>query len=58
MRALIAGLLFASAWLAAPTSVEALSVQEAILRVKPAVVLITAEVGADVTLTASRQISR
>ena len=54
MRALIAALLFASAGLAAPTPVEALSVQEAILRVKPAVVLITAEVGADVTLNCGR----
>ncbi|PYN02355.1 MAG: hypothetical protein DME07_10830 [Candidatus Rokuibacteriota bacterium] len=54
MRASIVGLLFASAWLAAPTPIEALSVQEAILRVKPAVVLITAEVGADVTLNCGR----
>jgi rhodanese-related sulfurtransferase len=54
MRALVAGLLFASAWLAAPAPVQALSVQEAILRVKPAVVLITAEVGADVTLNCGR----
>jgi rhodanese-related sulfurtransferase len=54
MRASVAGLLFASAWLAAPAPVQALSVQEAILRVKPAVVLITAEVGADVTLNCGR----
>jgi S1-C subfamily serine protease/rhodanese-related sulfurtransferase len=45
------GLLVAGAWLAAPgSSAAALSVQEAILRVKPAVVLITAEVRADVTM--------
>jgi S1-C subfamily serine protease/rhodanese-related sulfurtransferase len=51
MRALVLGLLVAGACsLAAPRSAAALSVQEAILRVKPAVVLITAEVRADVTM--------
>ena len=45
------GLLIAGAWLAASGNIAAaLSVQEAILRVKPAVVLITAEVRADVTM--------
>ena len=44
------GLLLAGAWLAAPIGVAAYSVQEAILRVKPAVVLITTEVSGDVTL--------
>jgi len=51
MRALVLGLLVAGASaLAAPHGAAALSVQEAILRVKPAVVLITAEVRADVTM--------
>ena len=51
MRALVLGLLVAGASaLAAPHSAAALSVQEAILRVKPAVVLVTAEVRADVTM--------
>jgi S1-C subfamily serine protease/rhodanese-related sulfurtransferase len=54
MRVSLVGLLFASAWLATPAPVEALSVQEAILRVKPAAVLITAEVAADVTLNCGR----
>jgi S1-C subfamily serine protease/rhodanese-related sulfurtransferase len=45
------GLLLAGVWLAAPRpSAAALSVQEAILRAKPAVVLVTAEVRADVTM--------
>ncbi len=44
------GLLLTGAWLGAPTSTAAYSVQEAILRVKPAVVLITTEVRGDVTL--------
>ena len=35
------GLLLTGAWLGAPIGVAAYSVQEAILRVKPAVVLIT-----------------
>jgi S1-C subfamily serine protease/rhodanese-related sulfurtransferase len=50
MRALLLGLLIAGASFAAPRSAAALSIQEAILRVKPAVVLITAEVRADVTM--------
>jgi len=51
MRGLVVGLLVASLSLAAPRSAPgALSIQEAILRVKPAVVLITTEVRADVTL--------
>jgi hypothetical protein len=50
MRAFVLGLVVASAWLGAPSKVAAYSVQEAILRVKPAVVLITTEVRADVTL--------
>jgi S1-C subfamily serine protease/rhodanese-related sulfurtransferase len=51
MRALVLGLLVAGASaLAAPHGAAALSVQEAILRVKPAVVLVTAEVRADVTM--------
>src|SRR5438093_3671288 len=54
MRAVIAGLLFASGWLGAPPLVGALSVQEAILRVKPAVVLITTEVRAEVTMNCGR----
>jgi S1-C subfamily serine protease/rhodanese-related sulfurtransferase len=44
------GLLLVGAWLGAPGLIAAYSVQEAILRVKPAVVLITTEVGGDVTL--------
>ena len=48
------GLLLAGAWLGAPIAVAAYSVQEAILRVKPAVVLITTEVKADVTLNCGR----
>src|SRR2546426_8659531 len=54
MRALMLGLLIASAWLAVPRSTAAFSIQEAILRVKPGVVLITAEVRADVTLNCGR----
>jgi len=50
MRALMLGLLLTGAWLGAPIGVAAYSVQEAILRVKPAVVLITTEVRGDVTL--------
>jgi rhodanese-related sulfurtransferase len=50
MRGLVVGLLVASLSLAAPRTVGAFSIQEAILRVKPAVVLITTEVRADVTL--------
>jgi len=48
------GLLLSGAWLGAPSSTAAYSVQEAILRVKPAVVLITTEVGGDVTLNCGR----
>ena len=54
MRALMLGLLLTGAWLGAPTRTAAYSVQEAILRVKPAVVLITTEVGGDVTLNCGR----
>src|SRR5262245_30494979 len=54
MRALMLGLLLAGAWLGAPIAVAAYSVQEAILRVKPAVVLITTEVKGDVTLNCGR----
>src|SRR5437588_9969610 len=54
MRALVLGLLFSGAWLGAPTRTAAYSVQEAILRVKPAVVLITTTVGGDVTLNCGR----
>jgi S1-C subfamily serine protease/rhodanese-related sulfurtransferase len=50
MRALLLGLLIVGASFAFPRSAAALSVQEAIIRVKPAVVLITAEVRADVTM--------
>src|SRR5437773_1587704 len=50
MRAVVAALLLATAWLAEPRAAVALSVQEAILRAKPAVALITAEVKADVTM--------
>ena len=48
------GLLLAGAWLGAPRSTAALSVQEAILRATPAVVLITTEVGGEVTLNCGR----
>jgi S1-C subfamily serine protease/rhodanese-related sulfurtransferase len=54
MRAVAVGLLVASVWLAAPRSIAAYSIQESILRVKPAVVLITTEVRADVTLNCGR----
>ena len=50
MRALLVALLVASAALAGPHPAAAFSVQEAILRAKPAVALITAEVRADVTM--------
>src|SRR2546428_6261091 len=50
MRAFVAGLLLATAWLAQPRTAAALSVQEAILRAKPGVALITAEIQADVTM--------
>ena len=48
------GLLFLGAWLCTPALIAAYSVQEAILRVKPAVVLITTEVRGDVTLNCGR----
>ena len=54
MRAVAVGLLVASMWLAAPRSIAAYSIQESILRVKPAAVLITTEVRADVTLNCGR----
>src|SRR5436190_18346811 len=50
MRAVVAGLLLATGWLAEPRAAVGLSVQEAILRAKPAVALITAEIRADVTM--------
>src|SRR6059036_1312475 len=50
MRAFVAGLLLATGWLAEPRAAAALSVQEAILRAKPAVALVTAEIRADVTM--------
>ncbi len=50
MRVLLVGLLVASAALAEPRSVVAFTVQEAILRAKPAVALVTAEIRADVTM--------
>src|SRR5262245_13895241 len=51
MRAMMLGLLLVGAW---PIAVAAYSVQEAILRVKPAVVLITTKVDGDVTLNCGR----
>src|SRR2546426_4946651 len=50
MRAFVAGFLLATGWLAEPRAAAALSVQEAILRAKPAVALVTAEIRADVTM--------
>ena len=50
MRASIAGLLLAGAAFAGARDAAALTVQEAILRAKPAVALITAEVRAEVTM--------
>ena len=50
MRAVVAGLLLATGWLAEPRAAVGLSVQEAILRAKPAVALVTAEIRADVTM--------
>jgi len=50
MKAFVVGLLVASAALAGPRAAAAFTVQEAILRAKPAVALITAEVRADVTM--------
>ncbi len=54
MRALFVGLVLASALLAGPRQASAFSVQEAILRAKPAVALVTAEVRADVTMNCGR----
>jgi len=48
------GLLLMGAWLGAPRTTAALSVQEAILRATPAVVLITTEVRGEVTLNCGR----
>ncbi len=50
MRAWLVGLVLASALLGGPRDAPAFTVQEAILRAKPAVVLVTAEVSADVTM--------
>lgn len=50
MRAWLVGLVFGCSLLAAPRDAPAFTVQEAILRAKPAVVLVTAEVRADVTM--------
>src|SRR5436309_15732562 len=50
MRAVVAGLLLATGWLAEPRAAVGLSVQEAILRATPAVALVTAEIRADVTM--------
>src|SRR5438132_12989673 len=50
MKRLLAGAAMTLAALAAPTSSFALSAQEAILRAKPAVALITARVDAEVTI--------
>src|SRR3990167_2028735 len=50
MRASLAGLLLAGAALVGARDAAALTVQEAILRAKPAVALITTEVRADVTM--------
>ncbi|MGH7391090.1 MAG: trypsin-like peptidase domain-containing protein [Candidatus Rokuibacteriota bacterium] len=50
MKRSLLGALLAGVWLGAPSPVAALTLQEAILRVKPAVVLITARVDAEVTM--------
>src|SRR3989442_13729026 len=50
MRPFGGGFLLAPVGLAEPRTAAALSVQEAILRAKPAVALITAEIQADVTM--------
>jgi len=50
MRALLLGLVAASMLLVGPRDARALTVQEAILRAKPAVALVTAEIRADVTM--------
>ncbi|MBI4637594.1 MAG: cyclic nucleotide-binding domain-containing protein [Candidatus Rokubacteria bacterium] len=54
MRAAAVPALLGLAWLGSPAPASALSVQEAILRAKPAVALITAEVGAEVTLNCGK----
>ena len=54
MRALRLGLVLASVLLVGPREAPALTVQEAILRAKPAVALVTAEVRADVTMNCGR----
>src|SRR5262245_25674787 len=51
MRRMLALGLGLSAALVAPHAVSALSIQEAILRAKPGVALITAQVEAEVTMT-------
>jgi S1-C subfamily serine protease/rhodanese-related sulfurtransferase len=48
------GALLVSAWLAVPPTVTALSIQEAILRAKPAVALIRSEISAEVTMNCGR----
>ncbi len=53
-RKLWAALLLASSWIAAPPSATALTPQEAILRAKPAVALVSAEVRAEVTMNCGR----
>jgi S1-C subfamily serine protease/rhodanese-related sulfurtransferase len=50
MKRLLVGSALALAWIAAPLPGHALSVQEAILRAKPAVALITARIDAEVTI--------
>src|SRR5947199_3471944 len=50
MRAVVAGLLLATAWLAEPPAAAPCGIQEAILRAKPGVALVTAEIRADVTM--------
>jgi|GEM_PF-476562 len=50
MKRSLLGALLAAIWLGAPPAPHALTVQEAILRVRPAVALITARVDAEVTM--------
>jgi S1-C subfamily serine protease/rhodanese-related sulfurtransferase len=50
----VVGLLLASAALGGPGDAAALTIQEAILRAKPAVALVTAEIRAEVTMTCGR----
>ncbi len=54
MKPLLAGLVLASALLAGPRGAVALTPQEAILRAKPGVALVTAEIRADVTMNCGR----